>query len=154
MGFAGHLMTRTNPYPYSDESLLCHSSLSNFTKSSLHQDLMDDTGSEGARLIDLQSWASTLQNPSVLHHVTLNSLQASMGVLSPASIPKTCGHWADSHLHTRETSSRVDSGRTQRKAQCRRSWPAIHKTYLSLGYGKWFSMKERKSDQHGSGVEH
>lgn len=117
MGFAGHLLTRTNPYPYSDESLLCHIPFSNFTKSSLHQDLMDDTGSEGARLIDLQSWASTLQNPSVLNHVTLNSLQGSVGVLGPASIPNTCGHWAYSHLHTKRNQQRVDSGRTQRKAQ-------------------------------------
>lgn len=117
MGFAGHLMTGTNPNPYSDESLLCHIPFSNFTKSLLHQDPMGDTGSEGVRLIDLQSWASTLQNPSVLYRVILNSLQGSVGVLSPASLPKTCGNWAYSYLHTRETSSRVDSGRTQRKAQ-------------------------------------
>lgn len=43
-------MTRTNPCPYADESLLCHISFSNFTKSSLHQDLMADAGSEGAHI--------------------------------------------------------------------------------------------------------
>lgn len=43
-------MTRTNPCPYADESLLCHIPSSNFTKSLLHQDLVADAGSEGAHI--------------------------------------------------------------------------------------------------------
>lgn len=81
--------------------------------------------------IDLQSWSSLLQNPSVLHSVVPSSLQGLCGYTQP----KTHGHSACQHLHTRETRSRLDSGRTQRKALSGRDlWPATHKECLSFGY--------------------
>lgn len=46
-------------------------------------------GSEGAGLIaDLQSWPSTLQNPSVPHHVVPNILQGLRGCAQPSIHPQ------------------------------------------------------------------